>query len=124
MLKNNFYLLVGLSVENNQFFISFDKKNFFPVNKFMEVEEIFPSMLNVFSNLDSIQFKSKLKKNFESSAWAVINYSGTGEVFANQIKLSKGFKVYNRDLKLFDVFSSDLYIKIIFELRFRFVVLL
>ena len=83
----------------------------------MEVEEIFPSMLNVFSNLDSIPFKSKLKKNSGLSTWGIINYSGKGEVFSDQIKLSKGVVVYDKRKKLFDIFSSAISVKILFELN-------
>jgi hypothetical protein len=97
------------------FFVSLDKKNFCSINKFMEVEEIFPSMLDISSTLNSLQFKSKLKLN--KPFWGIINNYGKGEIFSDQIRLSKGVTIYSKKIKLFDVFSSDIFVKIILELN-------
>lgn len=108
-----------LGVLEKKFFLSYDKKNYFPLDEFFEVEEIYPSFMTISSNLDSIQLKSRVyKKSKKQFFWGVINYFGKGYILSKNIKVSKFLSVTKKDLFLGKVLSSKICLKVLLKLGF------
>lgn len=113
-----FLLFIGLSLVDKRFFLSYDKINFFIVDKFFELEEVYPSLFTVSTLLDSLQFKLRTLDRNRKEFWGVINYFGKRDVFSENIKLSKDVKLVQNDIFLFKILSSSFYFKVILKLGF------
>ena len=85
-----------LGVLDKKFFLSYEKKKYFPINEFFEPEEIYPSLFTINSNLESIQFKSISYK--KKLFWGIINYKGKGPITLENLKLSQSASVVKKSI--------------------------
>nr|AMD08044.1 RNA polymerase alpha subunit [Euglena mutabilis] len=97
--------LVSRKVENFSFFHH--------INQFAMMEEIFPSLSDISSNIEIISCKLLHKK--KEPFLGIISASSYGELLASDIKLPKFAIIVNPKLFLFRVFSKNLKFKLILK---------
>nr|YP_009503385.1 RNA polymerase alpha subunit [Euglena clara]AXA45480.1 RNA polymerase alpha subunit [Euglena clara] len=121
--KNSFLYMSRLQVTDIALFIS---KNIFKVpstyhvvNEFFELEEITGSLLDVYTNIRSVQFKL-LQKNFNNEIFGILNCNSRQVFFAKDIVFNQKIEILNDNQLLLELLSSKLKLKIILKLQFWF----
>nr|YP_010700241.1 RNA polymerase subunit alpha [Euglena deses]WCH63385.1 RNA polymerase subunit alpha [Euglena deses] len=114
LIKNSFF---GIKIVDLLFFVSpgwKDSSRFHLVNEFLDLEEVFPSMMEIYNNFNKINFYScNFIKN--DKFLGIIDFCGKGLVKVSDIRLPKFIKVFPPDLNLFSVLSSKLKCKVKIE---------
>jgi DNA-directed RNA polymerase alpha subunit len=110
--------LEGFKVAKKIFLVSKKFENFSPfhhINQFAMIEEVFPSLFEISSNIEIISCKS-IRKNHDEFL-GVISTSEYGEVTNSNIKLPKFVTIINPRLTLFRILSKNLKFKLILKFK-------
>lgn len=112
-------MFTGFIVTKKLYLVSKNKKIlpfFHVINQYDTIEEIFPSFIEISSNIELINNKSLLKN--KKKVLGIISVNSSGKFFANSLKLPKFFKIINPNLFLFQVFVDHFKFKFIIKFEF------
>lgn len=109
-------------VSDKSFYISHSKssfKDFFLVNEFSCLEEVFEPFYDIYSNINNLRFKEKFSFLKSKSYYARVLACGLKEVMAKDIIIPKNLLLCNNHTIL-NLVSDKLIINAILKIDFRF----
>lgn len=106
-----------LSILDIILFISYDQRTYHRVDELVEIEEFYPSINKIFFTLNSLHFTSQYKLDKKKVFWGVLNSNKDENfIFSNQIKFNRFVDIFEKNVFLFKVFSSNISLKLIMKL--------